>query len=121
MPVVKQPHYEKATPTHWRVLSEYSEVQPCILIRETDKSVTYDYLGKTTDGDYVKTNSKPSIRMKSANKDMRFFENRLDAIDYLASLMIREQEVHRQRMLEWGDRIADLKLLRSEVETWGQA
>lgn len=100
-------------PTHWMVRNKnVNRPSPAVLLKETAKSFTYHFATPLTDGAYyVATKTRVP---KSAHPDMRFFTDELLAIDYLASLMIRESEAARQKMLLWEERLAELKQVRNE-------
>lgn len=105
---------DKSTkPTHWRVANcTDREPQHAILLKETGK--TYTYVFATPLGEDIFRFSSKTTIPKQRYPDMRFFTDELLAIDYLASLMIRESEAARQKMLSWEERLAELKQVRNE-------
>lgn len=100
-------------PTHWMVRDQFTtRPYPTILLNVTEKSFSYLFVNDPGRGMCFMGTKLRS--MKHAHPDMRFFTDELSAIDYLASLMIRESEVARQKMVAWEDDIRALKLLRNE-------
>lgn len=103
---------EKDAKILWRVSGPDAECPDrAVLLYDTPNCYRYKTAIELQDGQWH-IHSKPVMATKHVKRDMRFFENELAAIDYLASLMIREQEKARQTVLSWQDRLNELKQQR---------